>query len=99
MIRYMVLLQGENKMKQTREITFAQVCEVEPELWGLLREAREIYRNKPRFFNLDRVWFYKLKPKMVELVGVGANGWGMITSRDAYDVAYSELYNALKGRG
>ncbi len=86
-------------MKQTREITFTQVCEVEPALWGLLREAREIYRNKPRHLNTDKVWYNTMKPKLVELVGIRANGFGMITSSDAYDVTYSEIYNALKGRG
>jgi hypothetical protein len=62
----------------------------------LLNEAQSIRRDKR--FNLDSVWYDRLKPRMCDLVGCGAAGEGIITSSEAYDTAYTKLYNALRGK-
>ncbi len=78
-------------------VTFNQICRVEPKLWDLFNLAVEIRCNRGKRFYPDTIWYDRLKPKLVDLVGFMAEGEGLIKSCEAYEVAYDTIYGALNG--
>jgi len=74
----------------------------EPGLAALLREARSISPKHPDFCT-DPLWYgYAgwpgLKPRLIRLVGdLARDGDPVLRTSQAYDVAYTVIYDALPG--
>jgi hypothetical protein len=81
--------------------TFEELAALEPRLNHLLAEARSYHEKKYRRFCANAVWYgYPghepgLKQGLSELVGWESGQKGLLGSREAYDVAYQTLYQAL----
>lgn len=77
------------------EITWESLCEREPRLIDLLKEAQRLRRNRPLKYYPGDTWYHNLKPKMSDLVGYGSTDEVLSTSQ-AYDLVYQKLYHALR---
>lgn len=84
--------------------TFEELTLIEPRLYQLFRIAQDVDKMIARFdvdFCASAVWYgygkYEnlgLKPRLVTLVGHDAND-DRLRSRQAYDVGYHTIYDAL----
>lgn len=85
---------------------FRRLCELEPQLL-VLRDEAASYREEKRDdeFCANAVWhgYYGevgIKPRLVELVGWGRmDGAEELRTQDAYDAAYSCIYEQLPSCG
>lgn len=85
-------------IKKNKEICWEELCKLEPRLASLCEEARAIRRNRPnKFYQPDNDWYNSLKPRMSNLVGLGVKDKVLSTS-EAYDIAYTMIYDTLRGR-
>jgi hypothetical protein len=73
--------------------SFSQLVAIEPELGGLYREIKGI-RAQGRDFCANDIWYRVYKPRLSQLTGWEASK-ASIRTMQAYDVAYSTLYEAL----
>lgn len=80
---------------------FKELCEAEPLLQSLLREAKKHRRNKDERFCANEAWYgyngnFGLKPRLVRLVGFERScGPEFLQTQQAYDVAYQAIYDVL----
>jgi hypothetical protein len=87
-------------INEKSDITWERICELEPCLLDLFNEAVKVRRNRRGTrYNIDNIWYDSFKPRMSDLVGMGAVGEGIIKSSEAYDIAYFKIYNALREGG
>lgn len=76
--------------------TWEDLVKREPRLGALLREARAVTPPREPNWDVDRVWYMQLKPRLLELVGWFAKSDDpVLHTCDAYDVAYHRIYDAL----
>jgi hypothetical protein len=85
-------------------MTFEQLCQLEPRLEDLLREARS--HKGGRSFCANAVWFgygeYRhrsFKRRLQELVGWKRKDNPILSTREAYDLAFHTIYQALPDCG
>lgn len=73
---------------------FVKLCEIEPQLWELYREARTCLPAPG--FCANFMWYRKggLKGRLCDLVGWEA-GNPRLRTPEAYDLCYSTIYGAL----
>jgi hypothetical protein len=79
------------------ELTFEHLAELEPRL-ELLAEICRNYRKKPlrQPFCANEIWYEILKPQLLRLVGwTRRPAHDVLSSSDAYDIAYNTLYRHL----
>jgi hypothetical protein len=82
-------------------LTFAELAGMEPGLLDLLAEARSHHEDPDPDFCANAYWYgypgYRpgLKGRLIRLVGMFAEGGGVLRSSEAYDIAYHTIYNAL----
>lgn len=75
--------------------TFNDLCFHSPVLASLHKLAKEFQRlTSPEPFCANAVWYSAMKPVMEREVGFIAHS-PKLRSREAYDLAYNTLYNAL----
>jgi hypothetical protein len=80
------------------EVTWEELCNLEPRLLSLFNEAQATRRSRQGLsFIPESSWYRYFKPRMLYLVGLDAKGTGVIKSSEAYNLAYEKIYNALKG--
>jgi hypothetical protein len=84
------------------QLTFKDLVALEPRLQPLLDEARSYHENTPADFCGNAVWYgyhdqaRGLKERMSRLVGYAVpRSVGILSTEDAYDVAYETIYEAL----
>src|SRR5688572_27285202 len=89
-------------MATTKPLTWATLVAMEPQLAGLLADAKQEHMNGDPGYCAHRVWYgYDdgpgLKGRLCQLVGWGreAPGPAVLRSPAAYDVAYQKVYQAL----
>lgn len=76
-------------------LTWEQLAAREPEL-GRLREEIEQVEAIDSTFCANRIWYERLKPRMMKLVGDMAQSEDpVIISSEAYDLSYQTLYHLL----
>jgi hypothetical protein len=73
---------------------FAELCRREPRLAALERDIRAVKDNGGRWFCANDWWYGSFEPRLVQLVGFGAEQPELRTS-ETYDVAYDALYEQL----
>lgn len=85
-------------------MTFEDLCQREPQLKALLDEARAVSSKGDPKFCANRVWYgyrdYRkgFKHRMSQLVGTHRRPeHPMLSTSEAYDLAYRTLYDALPG--
>jgi hypothetical protein len=82
-------------------LTFAELAKREPRLLDLLAEAQAHHRNREPVFCANAVMLgYPgfqpgLKNRLRRLVGWEAGQGGMLRTREAYDLAFQTIYQAL----
>ena len=73
---------------------FDEICEIEPQLGALYREARAYHKTADDNFCANDIWYGKMKSRFVELVGWTAMKEKLRNSID-YQIAYAMIYDAL----
>lgn len=93
-------------MKNTMELTWASLVQLEPKLGRLLDEAQRHKDNgvAPEYC-ANAIWFgwrqfdgHGIKERLCELVGwerVSKANVGVLGTSEAYDIAYETIYDAL----
>jgi hypothetical protein len=83
-------------------MTFDQLCELEPRLRQLAREAKSVRDDgTAKAFCANAAWYGYfgnpgIKPRLLLLVGFERpNGPDELRTTEAYDVAYDAIYNML----
>jgi hypothetical protein len=74
--------------------SFADLCQREPRLHSLERDIQAVKDTGGPSFCANDWWYGRLKPRLVRLVGFGAEQPELRTP-EAYDVAYDVLYELL----
>lgn len=83
--------------EQTESLKFFDLCEREPRLAALYYEARSVDATAPDYDPLE-VWYGPggIKSYVCSLVGWESDSTDpVLTTSEAYDVAYHTLYDAL----
>lgn len=76
--------------------TWDQLVSLEPRLAGLLKEADAVRDPGGSSFCANSVWYTRFKPRLVKLVGWGAEKQDkVLRSPEAYDLSYEQIYYAL----
>jgi hypothetical protein len=81
--------------------TFVQLAALEPRLNDLLAEARAYHADTDPDFCANAVWYgypgfgTGIKPRLCKLVGWGSGQCGYLRTKEAYDLAYETIYQAL----
>ena len=86
-----------NDRRALNEERFTQLCKLEPRLASLREQAKAV-DGSGEHFCANMVWYRKLKPQLLELVGWEAEGKAKtpeLGSNDAYDAAYDLIYDEL----
>lgn len=80
-------------------MTWDKLIELEPRLKALLEKAQGYHKAtaNDKYFCANHVWYRKLKPELVELVGNYREKEGdpFLYTSEAYDLAYQTVYDAL----
>ena len=91
-------------MAETKtKLTWHRLCCLEPALGHLLRDiqinVKRIAKNNPRF-DADSCWYGEYKPQLTRLVGFASvhKNDEILSSSEAYDLAYKKLYSAMPGK-
>jgi hypothetical protein len=59
----------KSQTAKTEQITFEEICELEPEIELLYRIAKMIGRRRGQMFCANTIWYTFFKPVVVELIG------------------------------
>ena len=82
-----------NPQQSVSELTFEQLCEVEPRLLGLAAEIRSVSADS-RHFCANRTWYRNFERRFNCLVGRYA--WNPeLRTEEAYNIAFRRLYRLL----
>jgi hypothetical protein len=81
-------------MRAELDLPFRELCRREPRLATLERDVRSVTDNGGAWFCANDWWYGRFKPRLVKLVGFGADEPELRTT-EAYDVAYDALYEQL----
>lgn len=79
-----------------RKLTWREIARIEPRLGELLKEIRAERDSGGPAYCANEVWYTRYKPRLVDLVGWGADSDNeLMRTSAAYDLAYSKLYDVL----
>jgi hypothetical protein len=79
-----------------KHLAFDDLADLEPRLEELEAEILALRRFRRRGpFCANEVWYRRFKPRLRLLVGWEARGHPVLTTAQAYDVAYEHLYELL----
>ena len=82
-------------MKTKTGITWAKIIEIEPRLKRAYKIAKNENKDElPENYCANEIFYRRLKPEIVELVGWSARD-RRLRSSQAYDIAYEKILNAL----
>jgi len=79
-----------------RPITFADLVHLEPRLGDLMSEATARWQPRRRSNDLLDVWYRYFRPKLLRLVGGRRMPHPVLSTPQAYQLAYDTLLASLK---
>lgn len=81
-----------------RDEGLENICRLEPELTGLLAEARELGVER-RDWGFSRIWTYDIKPKLRRIIGWNREDKGgndLLRSSESFEIATRALVTAIE---